>query len=356
MATTASPKNPYAALVGGSTVFAGVDQGIDFTGAGPVYALGPGEVTRVEKSGSGWPGQGAVLDYLLTGGPAKGKSVYIAEDFNPASNLAVGSVIQQGEVLGQATGSGQAPGIEVGWANTSGGPLAALLPRGTNYAAAGEPQGQSFLSFTEFASAGGTGPNPFGSSGLGGVGDVLTKLGETALSVGSLGSANVAGMPGGYLSQGNLGAAASMLNAGATHIPGVQQAENAANQAAQLFSGTGSFFSWIGNTKNLVRIGEVVGGGILMLAGILIVAKGATSSQPAQQAAGAAQAAAAPVRRVRRRRSASAPRQTVSQRPPGYRAPKPKRVRSLVDQREYDRKQAERRRLSKAAPGDTIPF
>jgi Lysozyme like domain len=117
-------RGEYASIVGGDTRFAGVDQGIDFTGAGPVYALDEGVITRRVDAGSGWPGLGALLSYKLTSGPGKNRFVYIAEDFIAKAGLKVGSVIKRGEVLGRATGSGLAPGIETGWADAGGHAIA----------------------------------------------------------------------------------------------------------------------------------------------------------------------------------------------------------------------------------------
>ncbi len=119
----------YGALVGRGARFAGIDQGIDFTGGPfPVYALGDGKITRIERSGSGWPGQGAVLNYQIETGPAAGRYVYVAEDFAPDPSLKVGSKVSKGGILGLATGSGLAPGIEIGWADASGIPTAPRPP------------------------------------------------------------------------------------------------------------------------------------------------------------------------------------------------------------------------------------
>lgn len=131
----------YGALVGSGASYAGVDQGIDFTG-GPfdVFALGDALITRVVRGGSGWPGEGAVINYRILSGPAAGKHVYVAEDFAPRADLRPGLRVKRGESLGRATGSGKAPGIEVGWSTPSGLPLAPRpAPRPANqYTALGE--------------------------------------------------------------------------------------------------------------------------------------------------------------------------------------------------------------------------
>lgn len=125
---TGTPFAPIDPFTGGSDYsaltsarYAGADQGVDFTGPGPVKALGNGFVTRVQNSGSGWPGEGAILVYELLDGPQRGKFVYIAEDFRPRPGLKVGDKIKAGSVIGLATGSGKAPGIEVGFAQNAHG-------------------------------------------------------------------------------------------------------------------------------------------------------------------------------------------------------------------------------------------
>ena len=75
------PDPKLSALTTGGK-FAGTDQGIDITG-GPfgVRAIGSGVVTRLLRSGSGWPGEGALLVYQITeDSPLKGRYVFVAED------------------------------------------------------------------------------------------------------------------------------------------------------------------------------------------------------------------------------------------------------------------------------------
>src|ERR1700729_1012107 len=48
-----------------------VDMGVDFGGAGPVYALGDGVITNATGDSSGWPG-GGWITYQLTDGPDAG--------------------------------------------------------------------------------------------------------------------------------------------------------------------------------------------------------------------------------------------------------------------------------------------
>jgi hypothetical protein len=89
-----------------------IDQGVDYTGFGPVYALGDGVV--LSTSVAGWPG-GTFIAYRLTDGPAQGLAAFIAEDVAPA--VQVGESVARNTVLGQVYGGPD--GIETGWADPS---------------------------------------------------------------------------------------------------------------------------------------------------------------------------------------------------------------------------------------------
>ena len=90
-----------------------VDQGVDYHGYGPIFAIGDGVV--LSTSNSGWPG-GTFIAYRLTDGPANGLVVYAAEDIYP--NVAVGQSVNANTVLGSMY---EGPdGIETGWADSSG--------------------------------------------------------------------------------------------------------------------------------------------------------------------------------------------------------------------------------------------
>lgn len=90
-----------------------LDQGLDFSGAGPVKALGDGTVMR-NTIWPGWPGTGGVVY-------RSGSSVfYVMEDFK--ASVKPKQRIAGGQVIGSATGG--STGIEAGLANASGtGPL-----------------------------------------------------------------------------------------------------------------------------------------------------------------------------------------------------------------------------------------
>src|SRR5258708_10547615 len=83
-----------------------IDQGVDYSGSGDIYALGPGTIENVYNAG--WPG-GAFISERLSGGPYAGLYSYAAENISPA--VAVGQPVDDATVIGRVTG-----GIETGWA------------------------------------------------------------------------------------------------------------------------------------------------------------------------------------------------------------------------------------------------
>jgi murein DD-endopeptidase MepM/ murein hydrolase activator NlpD len=89
-----------------------IDQGVDYSGFGPVYAIGDGVV--LSTVGSGWP-SGTFIAYRLTDGPARGLVVYVAEDIEPG--VQVGATVTSSTVLGQMFAGPS--GIETGWADGS---------------------------------------------------------------------------------------------------------------------------------------------------------------------------------------------------------------------------------------------
>jgi hypothetical protein len=106
-------RNPLRGVTG--LVPERVDEGVDFTGAGPVYALGDAVITNASGSNWGWPG-GGWITYRLTSGPAAGLMVYVAEDIQPA--VQAGQRVTASTVIGTMFEGGD--GIETGWAQPSG--------------------------------------------------------------------------------------------------------------------------------------------------------------------------------------------------------------------------------------------
>jgi hypothetical protein len=89
-----------------------IDQGVDYAGTGTLGAIGPGVVTQVVKSGSGWEG-GGYVEYKLTAGPYAGKSIYYAEGVTPT--VSVGQTLSPGQQVATII-PGWPTGMELGFA------------------------------------------------------------------------------------------------------------------------------------------------------------------------------------------------------------------------------------------------
>lgn len=112
------------------------DQGVDFGGTGPLYAMGDGTVTNVFNSG--WPNGVFICIHL-----DEGRYVYYAEDITPMTTK--GAKVKAGQTIGYATG-GQS-GIEIGWAAPPGTGDSLAASRGEvtgNPTHANTPTGQDF--------------------------------------------------------------------------------------------------------------------------------------------------------------------------------------------------------------------
>jgi hypothetical protein len=93
-----------------------IDQGVDYAGSGTLGALGPGVVTQVQQSGSGWEG-GGFVEYKLTAGPYAGRYVFYAEGINPT--VSVGQTLTPGQPVATII-PGSSHGIEIGWGSGQG--------------------------------------------------------------------------------------------------------------------------------------------------------------------------------------------------------------------------------------------
>jgi len=102
--------NPLRAVV--ALTSERIDQGVDYSGFGPIYAIGDGVV--LNTVGSGWPG-GTFIAYQLTDGPASGLVVYAAEDIEPT--VRIGATVTSSTVIGHMYAGPS--GIETGWADGS---------------------------------------------------------------------------------------------------------------------------------------------------------------------------------------------------------------------------------------------
>jgi hypothetical protein len=103
--------DPYRDLT--SLVAERIDQGVDYGGAGPIYAMGPGTIDVYKnRNDSGWPG-GTFISYNVTAGPAAGREIYLAENIDLNPNLQTGSFVFNGTSLGTLVDA--SPDSESGW-------------------------------------------------------------------------------------------------------------------------------------------------------------------------------------------------------------------------------------------------
>jgi hypothetical protein len=126
-----------------------VDQGVDWSGAGPLYAVGSG--TIVSTKNAGWPGGAFIALKLDHPVDAQHSVVYYAEDINP--QVQVGEHVGAGRQIGTANGGHS--GIEIGWGdpvNLGRALSAATGTAGSKDNSGGTPEGQHFLSYISGAS------------------------------------------------------------------------------------------------------------------------------------------------------------------------------------------------------------
>jgi flagellum-specific peptidoglycan hydrolase FlgJ len=96
-----------------------IDEGADYGGSGPVYAIGNGTVI-ISKTTSGWPG-GNFISYKLSDGPAAGKVVYFAE--NCDTKVTTGQAVTADTIICQMNDA--SPHTETGWGVDSPSTIAA---------------------------------------------------------------------------------------------------------------------------------------------------------------------------------------------------------------------------------------
>lgn len=90
-----------------------IDQGVDYCGAGPIYAIGDGTVLNLYDAS--WPSDG-FISYRLSDGPAAGHVVYVAENVTPT--VTVGERVGPGTVVGILHDAKTC--LETGWARDAG--------------------------------------------------------------------------------------------------------------------------------------------------------------------------------------------------------------------------------------------
>lgn len=101
--------NPYRGL--SSPTPMRIDEGVDYGGSGPIYAIGSGTVVVADNGNAQWPG-GNYVSYQLNSGPAAGKIVYMAENCPLAVH--VGEAVTSSTVICNLINS--FPFSEMGWA------------------------------------------------------------------------------------------------------------------------------------------------------------------------------------------------------------------------------------------------
>ncbi len=92
-----------------------IDQGVDFTGVGPIAAVGDARI--LQTGAPGWPEGGGVLYQLLDGSRA-GQVIFVYEGIE--ATVHAGERVSAGERIGTFVAGGS---IEMGFADTNGVPL-----------------------------------------------------------------------------------------------------------------------------------------------------------------------------------------------------------------------------------------
>ena len=92
-----------------------IDQGVDFTGVGPILAVGDAQI--LATGAPGWPEGGGVL-YRLLDGPAAGQTIFVNEGVQ--ATVRAGERVSAGQQIATFVAGGS---IEMGFADAAGTPL-----------------------------------------------------------------------------------------------------------------------------------------------------------------------------------------------------------------------------------------
>lgn len=94
-----------------------IDQGVDYAGSGTLTAIGPGRISYLATSNTGWPG--AFIEYQLLSGADAGCYVFYAEGVIPVDGLRLGETLTAGQPIATII-PGYPTGIEIGWGAGTG--------------------------------------------------------------------------------------------------------------------------------------------------------------------------------------------------------------------------------------------
>lgn len=151
-----------------------IDQGVDYSGSGPLLAIGNAQVVYATNTDGGWPPfPGGAITLLLSDGVYAGKYVYYTENITVRQDLinAIDAgqkpVVKAGDTI--ATLYDAAPNMEIGWASGPGStPLAGALGQNAKETGQGNDPGDvqsaAGINFNELLKAVGA---PSGGPGSG---------------------------------------------------------------------------------------------------------------------------------------------------------------------------------------------
>lgn len=165
------PSSPNAGVnspVGPGLKQGRTDQGVDWTGSGPLFAVDSGTILSTKNAG--WPGGAFIalkLDHPID---PQHSVVYYAENINPG--VKVGQKVKAGQQIGTATGANNArgSGIEIGWGDPNA--IGSALAHGAGGEGAVTAEGTSFLNYI----SGGAGNQSLAAAAAAGGTPYLTAL------------------------------------------------------------------------------------------------------------------------------------------------------------------------------------
>lgn len=224
-----------------------IDQGVDYLGAGPLYAIDDGIITNVVSSG--WPG-GHYIILKMDNAVAGAQNFYYAENITPA--VTVGQRVKAGQLIGHANGS--YPYVELGFSDpsdTRDNTMAHATGQSQRGIAAGDPG--------KYSTGWGVAASNFIKS-LGGVGGVISP----------------GGISGAVPNIGNVGTPGQQQSGGTTQTTsatgiGVGGLLGIPTEITTFFDSADKFVTalmWLTKPNNWIRIVAFLAGVILIMVAI----------------------------------------------------------------------------------------